>query len=325
MARQPNRSAVFRFAHIDSRLRTGRHPTAAILADELGVSVRTIFRDIEYMRDMLGAPIEHDPEVGGYVYTRRGFRLPALTLSEGELVALLVAAQVARAYAGSPIAEEVEDALERLAGLLPDEVTVTMSDLAAATSFAVSAPRVSDVERIAELCRATRERLQLRIRYHSLSSGRTSSRIVDPYHMLCLDGSWYVVAYCHTRRDVRLFVPERIESVDRTGRAFSVPDDFDVQSYMGDAFRVMRGGRTRRVRLRFRGRSADYVAERRWHRSQKLTRRNDTCVLEMRVSHLDEVAAWALSFGGECEVLSPKTLRDRVRSLARAAARRNGG
>jgi len=320
----PTRSALYRIATIDTYLRHGRCPNASQLAREIEVSRRTIYRDIEYMRTILGAPIRYDESCDGYRYTHDGFQLPALDLSEGDLLALLVATQVTRAYAGTPIAAQVERACDRLSALLPEEISVRLSDLAGATSFAVSAPRIADVERVAELCDAARTRHQVRVRYRSFSSGRTSVRVIDPYHLLSIDGAWYVAAYCHTRREVRLFVPERMESLEETGKGFRVPEDFDVDAYMAGAFRVMRGGRERRVRLRFHGRAADFVAERRWHASQKLRVVDGGCELAMRVNNLDEVAAWALSFGGDCEVLSPKGLREQVARLARAALRRHG-
>jgi len=310
--------------HIDAHLRAGECLNAGQFAREIEVSRRTIYRDIEYMRTVLRAPVEYDEACSGYRYTHEGFRLPAVNLGEGELLALLIASQVTRAYAGTPIAAQVQQACDHLAALLPEEITVRLSDLAGATSFSVSAPRIADVERVAELCDAVRARERLRIRYRSFSSGRTATREIDPYHMLSIDGSWYAVAYCHTRRDVRLFVPERIEQLEKTGKRFRVPTGFDVNAYMAGAFRVMRGGRPRRVKLLFTGHAADFVAERQWHASQTLRGVDGGCELTMRVNNLDEVAAWALGFGGECEVLAPKGLREQVAKQARAALRRHG-
>ena len=110
-----------------------------------------------------------------------------------------------------------------------------------------------------------------------------------------------------------MFVPDRIRSLADTGETFRRPAEFDPAGYMRGAFRVMRGGRQRRVRLRFTGLAARLVPERRWHATQTIARRKDGAVdLAMTVTGLDEVAAWVMSFGGECEVVGPEELRRRV-------------
>ncbi len=94
---------------------------------------------------------------------------------------------------------------------------------------------------------------------------------------------------------------------------------------MSGAFKVMRGGgKPRKVRLLFTGRLARYAGERRWHPTQKVSWRGNDCILEMTVTALDELAAWVMSFGGECAVLAPRELRDLVVEGHRRGARAQG-
>jgi len=315
---------MFRMAEIDAAIRSGIYPNCRGLGRQIEVSSRTVQRDIEYMRDMLGAPIEYDAARHGYYYSERKYSLPSAKLTEGELVSILVASKVLNQYAGTPFEADLRRAFGRITSLLSGEVCVHLKELADATAFAVTAPRPADLEIFKNLTDAVRGNKRLRIVYASLSGGRTAERVVDPYKMACVDGAWYLVAYCHRRREVRLFVPDRIREIEDTGRTFPAARGFDFDEYMRASFGVMRGGRPRRVRLRFTGLAARYVPERRWHPTQVVRREGDACVLRMTVTGLDEVARWVMSFGGECEVLAPEELRQKVVDGHRAGVRRRG-
>lgn len=317
----PTRPAIYRMGQIDSAIRSGGFPNARGLAGEIEVSARTVQRDIEYMRDVLGAPIEYDPTKHGYYYTRAGYTLPAARLTEGELVSILVASKVLNQYAGTPFEADLRRAFVRITSMLSGEVCVHLNELAEATAFGVTAPRPADLELFQKLTDAVRRRRRLRIVYASLSGARASERTIDPYKMACLDGAWYLVAFCHRRREVRLFVPDRIVDVTETGARFARPRGFDFEQYMARSFGVMRGGKPRRVRLRFTGMAARFVPERKWHSTQVVKRSGDTTVLEMTVTGLDDVARWVMSFGGECQVLAPGELREKVMEGFRSGVR----
>jgi predicted DNA-binding transcriptional regulator YafY len=320
----PTRPALLRLSTIDRVLRESRPPTAGRLADMMEVSPRTVLRDIEYMRDMFHAPIAYDARARGYRYTEDGFALPAPKLTEGELVSVLVASSALEQYAGTPFEADLRRAFAKIEKVLPDEVSCSVRELASATSFGFSAPRTGDLQRFTRLTDAVRDRRRLRITYESASRGATSTRLVDPYHLTCRDGAWYLLAWCHRRREVRMFVPERIRAIEEEDAYFDPPVSFDPERYMGDAFRAMRGGRPARVRLEFTGLAARLVPERRWHPTQKIVTRPDRSVrLEMTVTGLDEVASWVMSFGGECRVVGPERLHGMVVKAGRALLRAN--
>lgn len=328
---RPTRPAIYRLHRIHEEIGSGGCPSAPELARLIEVSSRTIQRDIEYMRGPLGMKIEYDAVSHGYFYLKDGVELPAPRLTEGELVAVLVGTKVLAQYAGTPFEADLRRAFARMAELMPEEASLHLGELADATAFAVTAPRPAELKLFRKLVGAVRRKRRLRIVYASLSGGRTTARVVDPYKLACVNAAWYLVAHCHTRKEVRLFVPDRIREVEETGGTFRLPKGFDFEEYMKGAFGVMRGGRRRRVRLRFTGLAASYVPERVWHSTQKVTRKvtpkagatSDECVLEMTVTGLDAVARWVMSFGGECEVLAPEDLRASVVEGLRAGVRRN--
>ena len=90
-----SRPLLRRLLSIDSKIREGKMPNCTSLARDEEVSRRTILRDLDYLRDQLGAPIEYDPIKKGFRYSSPDWFMPAVRLSEGELLGLLVGTKAA--------------------------------------------------------------------------------------------------------------------------------------------------------------------------------------------------------------------------------------
>lgn len=184
---QTTRPAVYRLMRIHEEIRSGRYPSAPRLASLIEVSPRTVQRDIEYMLGPLGMRIEYNPAKHGYHYLQDGVELPAPRLGEGELVAVLVGTKVLAQYAGTPFEANLRRAFARMEKILPEEVSLRVTDLADAADFSVTAPRAADIELFRRLIAAVRRRRRLSVVYESLSGGKTTSRVVDPYRMACVN------------------------------------------------------------------------------------------------------------------------------------------
>lgn len=318
------RFSIQRFAALDAAIRAGRYPNARSLGSELEVHPRTIQRDIEFLRDRLGVPLAYDQVRYGYYYTDPTFRLPAVVLTEGELLAIFLAERVLQQFRGTPFAPQLARAFQTITALLDDRVTVDLGHLSGSISFRTSVSSEIDPELFTSLDSAIRGRRRLSLRYETASRGVESTREVDPYHLTSVDGRWYLVGYCHLRGAVRTFVPGRIRAIEVTQETFDSPKDFQIDDYLADSLSVLRGedGELHQVRLRFTGSAATYVRERTWHHSQTIEEQPDGgLVLSLKVSHLREVERWALSWGGECEALNPPELRRMIADdLARALA-----
>ena len=113
-----------RLQFIDRIIRQGQHPNSSSLAKSWEVSPRTIQRDIDYMKDVLDAPIEYDAAKHGFYYSDESWFIPSVIVGEGELLALLIGTQVARMFEGTPVADELSHIYEKLSALLPDKVTL---------------------------------------------------------------------------------------------------------------------------------------------------------------------------------------------------------
>jgi predicted DNA-binding transcriptional regulator YafY len=140
---------------------------------------------------------------------------------------------------------------------------------------------------------------------------------VDAYHLANINGEWYLFAYDHARKDLRTFVPARIQSVKPTGKIFERIQKFSLEKRLRDSFGVHAGEGEFDVVIRFTPRAADYIREKKWHPSQTLRDLKDGgAELKMKLSSLAEVQRWVLSWGGEAKVLKPRELAESVRSAA---------
>jgi len=320
-----SRPPLERMLRIHRAIQSGVHPNATQLASELEVSTKSVHRDIEFMRDRLGLPLEFDPRRNGYGYTQEVGSFPTLQLTEGELFALLVAEKAVQQYRGTSFERPLLSALHKMAESLPDTVSLHLADWDRAISFRTSVEPLLNLEAFDRLARATARREQLEIAYRKPGRRNAETRVIDPYHLANINGEWYLFAYDHLRCDLRTFVPARIQSIRPTGRTFSRPAGFSVDRRLRDSFGVHSAEGRHDVVLQFSPEVADYIREKRWHASQQLRElRGGGVELRMRLSSLIEVQRWVLGWGGQVCVVRPPELAAGVRQAARAILDRSG-
>lgn len=317
-ARKP---ALRRLWTIDRELRARTYPTADRLAALLEVDAKTIRRDLSSLRDDYQAPVAFNREKGGWEYTSDTFRLPAVVITEGELVAMFLAGQTLRQAHGAPYEADLQRAFRKLAEFLPDEISIRWEALEHAQSFHQTVTTLHDIETFRSLAAAVLHRRQLRIRYFTASREAETTRTIDPWHLACVDGDWYLIAWCHARRSRRMFAPGRIRELSETGATFAVPDDFHIADVFDGSFRVVSDADQplRSVRLRFAPSAAKYVREKVFHASQATRPEPDGgLTLQLSLRSLTEVRRWILSWGSECQVLEPPDLQADIRHEAAA-------
>jgi predicted DNA-binding transcriptional regulator YafY len=322
--RTATRFPLERLSALDRAIRAGEYPNASTLARALEVCPRTVQRDIEFLRDRMGAPLVFDPRRNGYAYRDPDYRLPLLTLTEGKLIALFLAERVLQQYRGTPYGPNLARAFAKLTAGLGEAVTVDLGHLSGLHSFRTTALLEFDPSVFRDLVSAITHRRRLRLTYWSASRDTETQHEVDPYHLASVDGQWYLVGFCHHRGHVRMFSPARIRTLEVTETTFLPPDDFNIEEYLGGSFAVLRGsvGESYRICLRFRGAAVRYLRERIWHPSQEIEPGADgALVVRFLLGNLREIERWALSWGPDCEVLEPPELRRRLAEATARAAR----
>ncbi len=194
-----------RLFDIIQRLRTARGPTtAATLADELEVTVRTVYRDVATLQARR-VPIEGAPGIGYML--RRGFDLPPLMFTTEEIEAIAVGARLV-ARTGDPSLQSAADSvLSKVTVVLPEALRAQL----ASTAFFVSssgAPVAESVD-LAAVRQAIRDERKLRIAYVD-ESGAGTQRTIWPLAVAYYVQATLIGAWCELRQDYRHFRTDRI-------------------------------------------------------------------------------------------------------------------
>jgi predicted DNA-binding transcriptional regulator YafY len=155
-----------------SRLRAGARLTATELARQFEISVRTAYRDLDFLRDEWRVPLEFDRERGSFRLTEPTALVTPITLSRGEVVAVFFAERVLREYRGTPFEADLSSAFRKIQELLPEEVSVSPETLEAALSLDVGPVHTPDwyVAAFDERRQAVRDFAMHRIRRITLTT-----------------------------------------------------------------------------------------------------------------------------------------------------------
>jgi len=314
---------VTRQWHLLRRLESPRGATlgelVAAVPQECTRHPRTVRRDLEALEGA-GFPLLSE-RVDGEVRWKlmEGFRhIPALGFSPTELMALTFSRGLLKPLEGTQIHGALDSALAKAASALPPPGLGYVRQLQGLFAIGLG-PHKSyreHRETVDRLTEAIGRARTVQMRYFSASRNVTTRREADPYRLWYTAGALYLVAYCHRRRDVRLFAVDRIRSLMLTDHPYQMPLNFDLEVYVRDALVVMRG-RAATVELLFDRATAAWVKDRVWHSSQMLVPlKGGRLRMTLKVAETRELVGWVLNFGGGVRVISPPSLRTAVRAEA---------
>ena len=209
-------SRAARLLQLLEHLRTHRQPVpGATLAQDQGVSLRTLYRDIATLREQ-GARIEGEPGVG-YVL-RPGFTLPPLMFSDDELEALVLGARWVAGHAADPeLARAARDAVQRIGAVLPPELRLAVETSGLFVPARAHAP--SPAPWLPVLRRAIRDEHALLLHYRD-EGGAVTQRRIWPFAMAFFDQARLIAAWCELRQDFRHFRADRVVDLADSGTRY---------------------------------------------------------------------------------------------------------
>jgi proteasome accessory factor B len=312
-----SRPPLQRMLRIHQAIQGGKFPNATVLARELEVSTKSVHRDLDFMRDRLQLPLEWKAGRHGYHYTAEVSAFPGIQISEGELVALVVAEKALQQYRGTSFEKPLLSALRKMEQSLPDTISISLSEVEQTISFRMRAEPILDLEIFDALAKATAARRQLALTYRKAGQQQSEQRVIDPYHFANINGEWFLFAFDHLRKDIRTFIPARIKAVRQTGKTFARSESFSLEKRLRGSFGVHAGDGEYQVVVRFNEKVADYVREKKWHESQRLRELKGGAVeLSLRLSSLAEIERWLLGWAGNATVIKPAELAKSIRLAA---------
>ncbi len=315
-----SRPPLYRFQEIFHAIKTGRYPNRTQLAHTIEVTTKTIQRDIDYMRYQLSVPIEFDFAKGGYYFPRTITELPLFQLTEAELVSVFVAQKALEAYKGTALEQPLRTAFQKLqAATESANISASWEDLDSAISFRQFVAYLPDATIFSEIAKAIQNKEVVEFGYKKLDAKAFEKRTVEPWHLACVSGQWYLLGYDRNRKARRIFVLARMQKVSRTAHKFSNPRPagMEIQRLFRNSFQIWQSENAdlEQIVLRFSGRAAQLVRERNWHSSQQIQElAGGNLELSLTLNSLEEIIPWVLSWGKDCEVVRPTKLRNKVRS-----------
>jgi predicted DNA-binding transcriptional regulator YafY len=297
--------------------------TTGNLAVQLGVSERTIRRDLARLQD-LDVPVEVTPGRDGGVSLPPGALLPPLRFTDDELLALVLGAKQAARQGDALLERAAARALQRLDAVLTERTRVRVEAEALSTAVALGPQHGSDPPHVdspvvLELAEAVYEGKRLELHYRS-TDGSTSVRQVDPYGIAQLSSRWYLIGYCHLRQGLRTFRLDRVRTFSVTKASFERPADFDpfAAITMSIAQAPSQGDIMCRIRLH-----ASVEAARRWVPATAAVFEPDPCgtllTVRARSENMERIALYLLELPCRLEVLAPRELREALVALGERA------
>lgn len=295
------------------------------IAQRVGISRRTAYRDLVALEGELGMPTWSD---GGRWGILEAAFLPPLKLTTSEAMAVVIAARLMVRYADK-YDPDLASAFEKLAEGLPPALAEHVERSLDVLQRAARDARF--VDHVHALTRAWADRRVVEIEYEAARyEGRTRTArraVVRPYLIepSAETHALYLIGFDEERGGLRTFKVERIRAVTVTPRRFEPPEPGTVETMLRQAWDIIADQPAAEVVLRFVPEVAGRVAETVWHPTQRHELQRDGSLLwRATVSGTIEIRLWVLSWGDEVEVLEPASLRDDVRETHRRAAERGG-
>lgn len=305
-----------RLLYILNLLRSRRTLNARNLAEECQVTERSIYRDILSLSEA-NVPIYYDR---GYKLASESF-LPALNFTFDEYTVLKLALEsspLGKSGRKAEILRQVRAKVEASLSLSIREKRRTAVD----TTFIdidASIPPPQAARFFAMIERACADQVSLDLEYETIEHGLTSRR-VDPYFIVFRGRAFYVVAYCHIRKDFRTFRIERVRSVKTTSTPFTRRRGVNASDYFADSWLLFTGEPTE-VEVRFTGAAARVITTGRRHPNEKIeVQPNGSVRYRVTVAGTREISRWILGFGADAEVVKPCELRTELAQMANRLA-----
>ena len=305
-----------RFFWIDQEIRAGRYPNNPKIAEKFEISLKTAQRTMDFLCYQLHAPVAYSPEKRGWYYTDPSYKLSAIELSEGDLIAILLAEKLSHQYRGTAIGAQVETAFSKVLNALTEKISIDLEALAEAHSFEAAATAWLNPEVFAQIGLAIQKKLRIEMEYFTASTNEVKWRTVNPLHLRNHLGDWYLIGWDHFRAEIRDFHCGRIRQLKVSDETFTPPENFDQKTYFESGFSMIRGGAEYDVEIIFDEYQARWMRERgKFHPTEEREELPDgEFCLRMKVRGLDGVKRFVLQYGKHVRVIKPDELKAEIKA-----------
>jgi predicted DNA-binding transcriptional regulator YafY len=293
------------------QLQSKRIVTAQQLADRFDVSLRTIYRDVRTL-EKCGVPIVSEAGVGYSVM--EGYRLPPIMFTKEEAGSFVAAEKLMQKFTDKSLGAYHESAMYKVKSVLrgkeKDWISALESQVIidpAQILFNENIPNALEI-----IFESIAQKQQLFLRYHSLHAELPSERHIEPVGLFHENNYWYMLGFCHVRKDYRQFRTDRMLRISRTQLPFTLEHGTIDQhrNRETDVPRTM-------IRILVDKKIAKYIHNgRKYHGFVSEKTRKDEVEMTFMTTDMEHgFARWFLMFGDYAKIVEPQQLKERVKEL----------
>lgn len=300
------------------RLLDGRRTgiSRASLLSEHGFSRPTLTRLVADLRNKLSAPLIHDKERGGYRYDTTDGRhhLPGLWFTSEELLALITLNQLLQTLQPGLLDDHLRPLQARLDQILQAE-HLGSGEAQKRIRILTMATRSKDMQHFQTVAAAVLQRKRLVIDYYNRERDETTTREISPQRLAHYRDNWYLDAWCHDKKGLRIFAVECIRQAGALNKPAKAIPESTLNKELGSAYGIFAGQPVATAVLRFTAHRARWVADETWHPEQQSCWLDDgRYELSIPYSNNKELIMDILKYGADVEVIAPDALKEAVKN-----------
>jgi predicted DNA-binding transcriptional regulator YafY len=306
-------------AHQLHRLLAARREaiSSADLQSLLDCSRATLMRDIEWLRDMMGAPIEYDRDQNGYFYDRsRGdFELPGLWLNAQELQSLLSMNQLLSNLQHGVLDDLIGPVRDRIEKLLQTRQLAGPSLAAKVKLKPLNARRMPE-QTYQMVVQALAHGTRIQTLYEARRGASAEVREISPQRLVHYRDNWYCDAWCHNRNGLRSFSLDRMREVTLLSSPAQSLSEEQLNAHYASSYGIFNGSASEIAVLRFSAHAAQWVADEIWHPDQT-THWLDDGRFELSIPYHEspELVGEIMRWMPDVQVVAPMKLKDKITAI----------
>lgn len=318
-----NHLMLERLSRIHAKIKSGCYPNTQQLAYDNEVSIPTISRDIEFLRDRFGANIQYDASHRGYYYAEK-FEMPLNMITSKDVMSLSIIKQLLIQYEGSPFYKEISSIIN----LLTDSNGIGNTDFLKRVA-APPLPKViinEDIWNVVIEC--LKENSIIKFDYNGRWNTSTTHRMLRPYQILLQEGMYFIFGFDENadngKGGERLFNLSRMRNIENTKRKFELPEDFEFASRCGGGrFGAFKEENKVHYEIDFYDDSRQFVKDCIWADDQEFSEIEEehTTTITFSSSQSTKVLEWVLSQGVNARPIAPAEFVDRWKNEIKGLAK----
>lgn len=327
---------------IDKGIASGRFPSEKDLLlmlkeNDLSVSRATFYLDLEALKNDFKAPINLNKDKGGYEYTTKTFRIPALLTTEEQINAAKIMRNMLDIIEGTPLYNEAKTVFETLSTISQRESSSTndleaenfsFSDLSKKRVIFLGAACTNFSDEIWNtVISAIKKNVLISFMYKTVYETGEKKRTIQPWQLIFDNGNWNVYGYDYRTKTARLYTLAQMSEICLRKETFTLPKDFDFKNVAVGSFGCYIGTETYHFSIKLTGYIAHTASKRIWGKNQSIKElphtddpECDSIILSFDNNQFYPILTWIQSWGADAVPLEPSILVEEWKNSAKQLA-----